>query len=350
MKIVHYATVVPKTISGLIRRVMEIHKLEKALGWESGLVSPQDKHENGYTVEGTPALEILPWSWAADADVHVMDGSVPGDILALKNRVFMAHGGPKYCALTELNMKRSSFTLAINMVQNCELTITQNRQHQRFWREFGGDVRWVQGGVDLEKWIPEGTKIPFPSHPCIVYMDIWRDMKLPMTLFMAMKEVVKEVPTARLQLFNVPKGREAWWMRVLCKVGVDHLVENYKGGIWGNPEQVYRGADIIVNPVEGGTISGVGVEALACGCPVLILEGNKSKYASIKSKDDPDSMAKALVKLWKRIEADRDEVRLEARMIAEKNYSVRRMVTEMLDIYVEKFGLKAPEGESKSST
>ena len=340
MRIVHWATVVPKTISGLIRRVMEIHKLEKALGWESGIVSPQNKHENGYTVEGNPALEIMPWKWAADADVHVLDSSLPDNILALKNRVFMAHGGPKYCALTELNQKRSSFTTSINMIQNCELTITQNKQHQRYWREFGGDVRWVQGGVDLEKWIPEGKKITFPSHPCIVYMDIWRDMKLPITLFMAMKKVVKEVPTARLQLFNVPKGKEAWWMKFLCKVGVDHLVENYKGGIWGKPEQIYRGADIIVNPVEGGTISGVGVEALACGCPTLILEGNKNKYASIKSKDNPDSMAKAIIKLWKRIEADRDKVRLEARMIAEKHYDVRRMVKDLTDIYIEKFGLK----------
>jgi len=84
--------------------------------------------------------------------------------------------------------------------------------------------------VDLEKWCPEGKKIPFTSHPCIVYMDVWRDVKLPITLLLAMKEV----PTARLQLFNVTKGREAWWMRFLCKVGVDHLVENYKGGIFGN--------------------------------------------------------------------------------------------------------------------
>lgn len=316
-------------------------QIEKNFGHESGLVSPLDKHKSGYTVPGniTP-LELMSHKWSEDADVHVIDGVIPGRILGLKNRVFFAHGSPRYCIMTELNQKRNSFTAAINTIQICELTITQNKYHQKIWQEFGGDVRWVQGGVDLEKWCPEGKKINFSNHPCIIYLDVWRDIKLPLTLLMAMKHVVKEVPTARLQLFNVPKGKEAWWMRVICKIRVDHLVEHYRGGLFSNPEWLYRGADIIVNPVEGGTISGVGVEALACGCPVLILEGNKNKFASAKCKDDSISMAKALVKLWRKTEADPDKARLDARMITEKHYDVKRMVKDMLAIYTEKFGLK----------
>ncbi len=341
MKICHWITIAEKTISGLVRRVIETNKIEKELGYESGLVSPLNKHEDGYIVKGNPAdLKVKSWKWSEDADVHVIDGVVPGRILALKNRVFMAHGGPKYCIMTELNQKRNSFTTAINTIQTCELTITQNKQHQKIWQEFGGDVRWVQGGVDLEKWCPEGKKTSFTNHPCVIYMDVWRDVKLPLTLLMAMKHVVKELPTARLQMFNVPRGYEAWWMRVICKVRVDHLVEHYRGGIFGNPEWLYRGADIIVNPVEGGTISGVGVEALACGCPVLILEGNKNKFASAKTKDNPEAMAKAIVKLWRKTEADPDKARLDARILAEKHYDVKRMVQEMIDVYIEKFGLK----------
>lgn len=73
-------------------------------------------------------------------------------------------------------------------------------------------------------------------------------------------------------------------------------------------------------------------EALACGCPTILLEGQEDKPASAKCFDSPQSMADAIVSLWERIKADPEGERGRARKIAEKNYDIKDTIKALLSV------------------
>jgi len=339
LKIVHWVHFDKRAWSGLYQRAYEFQRAEVRQGVVSGFCDPIPQFRDGYEIENSGRkLVVAPWSWAKDADVNVVESHTPAIISALRNRVFIAHGGPKYCAEGIVQGNADSMISSIDMVRICELVIVQNRFHKKFWEEFApGKVYHVRGGIDLDLWKPEGeTKELFVNHPAIVYMDMWRSMKLPTTLIMAMPYVLKEIPTARLNLLNVPSNQVVFWVRFMTKLGVDTFCEQFRPSRILKPDVVYRAADILVDPCEGGSNSGVGLEAMACGCPVIFLEGHPDTHGVAKCEDDPKDMARAIVEVWNQ---DQKELRRKARAIAEKFYDVNRTAKEMIDLYSRVFGI-----------
>lgn len=336
MKIVHWVHFDKDKWSGLFARATELQAAEVRLGHESAFCDPMQAFAKGYEVDG---VVVHPWGFAEDADVNIIESHVPSLLPEFKNKVFIPHGGPSYCAMNITEGKDASMIPSIQMIQQSDIIISQNRFHIPFWQEFTDPekVFHVIGGVDLEKWNPKGKREKlFANRPAIVYMDMWRFMKLPFTLLRAIKRVVKELPTARLNLLNLPGNQLIFWARFCSKLGMDWLVEQYRPGRVKDPSVIYRSADIIVDPVQGGTTSGVGVEAMACGCPVVFLAGHPDVHGVAKCLDNPDAMAGAIVALWKNI----DRARESARALAEQYYDVNRMAQEMIDIYTREFDIK----------
>jgi len=331
MKIVHWVHFDPKQWSGMYQRAIEIRDAEIRLGVTSGFVDPGIMFRKGYKLEG---IEVFPLEWAKDADVHVIESHTPAQFGELKHTVFLAHGGPKYCMDGLFKGEDESFIPSVQMMQMCDMTIVQNIEYKKFWEEFApGKIYHVRGGVDLKRWSPNGESAElFATRPAIVYMDMWRRMKLPTTLIFAMKRVVEKVPSARLNLLNIPNNQVVFWTRFLCKLNADWYVEQFRPGRITKPDMVYRSADILVDPCEGGSNSGVGAEALACGCPVVFLKGNPDTHGSAKCQDDPDDMAAAILDILK---MNKTDAKVEARQLAETYYDVDRMVNEMLDLYEE---------------
>jgi len=109
-------------------------------------------------------------------------------------------------------------------------------------------------------------------------------------------------------------------------------VENLVFGRWLEPKMINNGADLIVSPTQWGLASRVAAEAMACGCPTIILEGLEDKPASAKCQDRPSSMAGAIVDLWEKNKDDPKGERRRAREIAETSYNIRDTAKELMQI------------------
>ena len=330
MKIAHWCTTIAG-LAGLTHRVREIVEIEKELGHDSRVISTSFKDGK----DGKP-YKFEPWSWAKDsADINVVDSHVPQIFNTLPNRVFITHGAPYHCVISEMYGKKHPFATSILMVQQCELTITWNPHHAPIWEEFGGNVKTIIGGVDLKKWVPDGPKVKFSSHPVVLVLDTPRDNKLPTSILFAVMKARRKIPGLRLEWLAIPPNMYNFWVSVATAIGIDtfsHIVDKAVS----NPDAFYRGADMVIHPVQGGSIGGVGCEALACGCSVIIYEGEDEKIATAKCREyDPDDMARAIIDVWERTEADPKEIRKTNRAVAEEHYDIRRSVREMLVAYEE---------------
>jgi len=330
MKIAHWCTSIAG-MSGLTHRVREILTIEKELEQDARVLSTSfkdGKTENGYTFE--------PWSWAIEqADINIIDSHVPTIFDQLKNRVFITHGAPYHCVLSEMFGQKTPFMTSIIMVQQCELTITWNPHHAPVWKEFGGNVKTIIGGVDLQKWHVEGNKVTFNSHPVVLVLDTPRDNKLPTQMLFATSMAHRKMPDLRLEWIAIPKNMFSFWYGIAQGIGIDVFTHMTASAVM-DPDSFYRGGDMVIHPVTGGSIGGVGMEALACGCSVIIFEGEDEKVATEKCKEyDPESMRDAIFRIWDKTVSDPEGLRISNRKIAEKYYDLRRTVGEMVKAYEE---------------
>ncbi len=330
-------------VSGLYERVKELHKVGLQLGYDTGICSADVAKKDGYKLvgaKGKVTFEVKPWSYSEGDDVvNVIHSHVPDSpkFEQLKHKVILLHGSPEYCVYSEIIENRWAWSIAVDAIRECELAISWTKRHADFWRQFASDpnkVKYVHAGIDIKRWTPELPQtIKLLHHPAIVYIDMWRPMiKTPLTLLTAIKKVHKEFPTARLHLFNCDSVHQLFWQKFISKLNVaSRLVENFKINPLAHPWHIYRAADIIVSPTTYGDISSVALEAMACGTPVVILEGDE--HASMKCKDTADSMAEAIIHLWMKMQKDEKKVRKKARKIITKNYNVADTVKGMAVLY-----------------
>ncbi len=337
MRIVHWCIIKPNIVSGLIQRVKELHKVELALGFESGICNPDTTKKQGEKLvdsTGKVTFDLKPWSWAETEDaVNVIHSHRPQNFEELKHRVFVVHGGPEPCVYTELYENKNSYTTAINLIDDCELTVCWSKRQHRIWKEYDGSdkVHFVQGGVDLERWTPEGSKLAFTGKPAVCYMSMWRSHKPPFYQLLAAKKAYREIPRLRLELFNINVEHQLFWMRFICKLNIDKIVENFGIGMLADPSQMYRSVDMLLESDSCGDMTGTAAEAMASGCPVILIEGEE--HANMKCRNSPDGIADVVVQLWNRMKDNPELEKKKAREIALKYYNIENTIKGMVKLY-----------------
>jgi len=342
MKICHFVSLPtkeelekgPAGVSGLTRSIRELLEAELELGVDAGFCN-YNKEEGGDEVElWRRTVQSKPWSWALDADANVMSAMPDPDIFQrLPHRIYFLHAIPFYCFMREAEGKGHSMSLNYAMLRACEAAICWSEYEAEYYRLLTDKpVHAVTRGVDLEYWRPTKGQT-FRWRPAVVSMDVaTRFMKQPFTLLFAVKLAQRSIPRLKVNLFALDPPMQAVWDFLVAKLNMEIIVENMVLGMYPEPEAVYNGADILVSPTQWGLASRVAAEALACGCPTILLEGQDDKPASAKCFDSPQSMADAIINLWERIEADPKGERRKAREIAENSYNVRDTAEELMQI------------------
>ncbi|GAG58003.1 unnamed protein product, partial [marine sediment metagenome] len=252
----------------------------------------------------------------------------------LPHRISFLHAIPFYCFMREAEGKSHSMSLNYAMLRECEEAICWSEYEASYFRLLSNKpVHAVTRGVDLEYWKPQKGQ-PFKWHPAIIEMDVATRfmIKQPFTLLFAVKLAQKRIPRLKLNLFALDSKKQASWDFLLAKLDLEIIVENMVFGMWQEPKMIYNGADILVSPTQWGLASRVAAEAMACGCPTILLEGQDDKPASAKCFDSPQSMADAIINLWERIDADPKGERRKARELAETSYNVRDTAEELIQI------------------
>jgi len=341
MKLCHFVSL-PKEedrdkgfrVSGLTRSIREILEAELELGVDAGFCNYQNEAGGDEVRLWRRTVQSKPWSWALDADANIMSAIPDVEIFQrLPHRIAFLHAIPFYCFIREGWEKSAGMTSVYSLLRECEEAVCWSNYEAEYYRLLSDKpVHAVTRGVDLEYWRPTKGQ-EFRWHPCVVYMDISkRFMKQPFTLMFAAKLAQRKIPRLKLNLFALEQRMQSMWTMLLAKLNMEIIVENMVLGLWPEPREMYNGADILVSPTQWGLASRVAAEALACGCPTILLEGQEDKPASAKCLDRPSSMADAIVNLWERIQANPKAERARARKIAEDHYDVRQTAQDLIEI------------------
>lgn len=325
MRLIHWCDRLREPgISGMKNTVMELVEAELELGIDAGLCDPSFPEGGAEVSLRRRKVNIKPWTWATDRDsVSMLSSRMPKIFYDLPHTVFIAHGMPEYV----FQAKENLVTAALNYPIFCDATVCWSKREAEFWKALALDrevrVEYVERGVDLTYWKPEGDKYDFEFHPQIGFLEVPRGVKSPLSWLFALRYAQERVKTLRGQWGAIDEAEKLTWMMLLTKLNLDAIIESFIVGVHPEVWKIYRGIDILFCPIVGGHISRVGVEALACGSSVIILEGSDEKVASAKCRDSPMSISDAIVSLWDKIREDPKKAREDARGIAEKHYDMK---------------------------
>jgi len=184
----------------------------------------------------------------------------------------------------------------------------------------------IPKGVDLDFYTPIDGQEKLAGEPAVLYVENWRRERNPLYLCLAMEEVYRKYPKARLHLYNCndPKMKETfnaliknnkWWT----------FIRTLQGGV---PIQditgLYNKADIVVSCLY--PLYARSIEAFACG-KAFIGPGYKEHDYPFQCNLDPHSMAETIIQCWENYD------KVNYREWAEKYHDVRESVRQAVGIY-----------------
>lgn len=342
MRLIHWCNFPSATaISGMLNSVKEMVECELEMGFDAGICDASSIAEKDGGKElplRRQTIKTKPWDWAHERDdcVSIISTGLHEDFHKLPHTISIIHGMPWYCMFVECYQGTSAMGTAMNLPFMTDLTVAWSKLEAEHWSAFTPEkVHHIERGVDLDFWTPEGPKWEHRRfHPQVTFLEVQRPVKWPVTFLFAVKYAKERqgMENMRVQLGSVEQKQQIPWMILITKLGLDRVIADYIVGVHMEPWKYYRSSDMLVSPCHQGLLSRTGVEALACGCPTIMLEGQKDKYASLKCRDNPLSMADAMEKVWGKVQDDTEKERGRARRIAEKHYDIKNTVKKFVKL------------------
>jgi glycosyltransferase involved in cell wall biosynthesis len=185
----------------------------------------------------------------------------------------------------------------------------------------------VPKGIDLEMYKPLDTITEkLPGEPAVLYVENWRGQRNPLYLCLAMQEVWKEYPKARLHLVNCNDKK----MRDIFKALIDNnkwwtFIRTLSGGV--KPDvinELYNRADIVVSCLY--PLYARSIEALGAGT-AFISPGYAVDDYPWTCELQPESMAQAIMDCWENYD------QVDYRKWAIDHHDVAETVKQSIAIY-----------------
>jgi glycosyltransferase involved in cell wall biosynthesis len=185
----------------------------------------------------------------------------------------------------------------------------------------------VPKGIDLEMYKPlDGITEKLPGEPAVLYVENWRGQRNPLYLCVAMQEVWKKYPKARLHLVNCNDKR----MNETFKALIDNnkwwtFIRTLSGAV--NPNKInllYNKADIVVSCLY--PLYARGIESLGAG-RAFIGPGYREGDYPWTCELQPESMAQAIIECWENYD------RIDYRKWAEDHHDAAETIRQCEAIY-----------------
>lgn len=296
-----------KENSGLARTTLEIAKYEELAGHGVCVQQPSD----GKTLYGRKR----------DPDIHCIHSQMsPESYFDRKPKALWCHGEPLSSVGNGISMKA-----VVDLAAKSDCFICMRKDEMPIWQSIKRTYL-IDKGVDLDFYFPMAGQEKLSGEPAILYCENWRRERNPLYLCVAMEEIWKKFPKARLHLYNCNDEK--------MRSTFDALIKQNKWWVWlgslkGSVDikeitQLYNRADIVVSclfPLYARSI-----EAFACG-KAFIGPGYKEHEYPWQCDLDPHSIAHAVVKCWENY----DQVNY--REWAEKHHDVKESVKQAIDVY-----------------
>lgn len=304
MNIMHHAR---RENSGLMHTTLELAEEEQRQGHGIRMQEPSGKTPLLETFEGSPDIHCI-HSQLSQLSYH---DDIP--------KLMWMHGEPLGSVGNGISMRA-----IVDLASSCEAFICMRKEELPVWNAIR-KTHLVTKGIDLTRYkVMEEKPEKLQGSPAVLYYENWRGQRNPLLLCLAMREVVKKLPEARLHLYNCPGGKMYDTFNRLighCRWGT------FIGSLKAQEKDVVRllnRADIVVSCLY--PLYARGIEAFGCG-KAFIGPGYKEPGYPYTCDLEIQSIAAAIIK------AHEERGKMDFRKWAEMHHDIKTTARECVDIY-----------------
>ncbi len=310
MKISHHMR---RENSGLAHSTLEMVEEEQRQGHDVRVVEPSNGLTSMFeTFDGPPDVHAI----HSQLSVHTYHDKIP--------KIMHMHGEPLSSVGNGISMRA-----IVDLAPACEAFICMRKEEWPVWDSIRRTYV-VPKGIDLNRFKVVETKEKLSGSPAILYYENWRGQRNPLLACIAMQEVIKVFPEAKLHLYNCPGGK----MHEAFKRLIDHSRwYTFIGSLKGQEKDVVtllNKSDIVVSGLF--PLYARGIEAFACGKP-LIGAGYKEDNYPYQCDFEASSIAKAIIKCWTDMKDEKDLRSGYFRKWAEDHHNISDTIKQCVDVY-----------------
>jgi glycosyltransferase involved in cell wall biosynthesis len=305
MRIRHW---LKKENSGLFRTSLELAAYEEKAGHDVALVDPSTENVF-YGKVDHPDVELV----HSQISVNTYYNGTP--------KFMIMHGEPLSSVGNGVSMRA-----IVDLAPMMDAFIAMRIDELAIWNSIKRTYL-VNKGIDLEMYKPlqfEAERLS--GEPAVLYVENWRGQRNPLYLCVAMQQVWRKYPKARLHLFNCNDKRMSETFKALIQNNKWWtFARTLSGGV--PPDQVnllYNRADIVVSCLH--PLYARGIEALGAG-KAFICPGYREPNYPWTCTLDPDDMAETIIECWENYD------RVDYRKWAERFHDVAETVEQSIAIY-----------------
>jgi glycosyltransferase involved in cell wall biosynthesis len=306
MNILHW---MKKENSGLARTTLELAKYEEKQGHNLCIRQPGE-NDSIYAKGMTPD----------QAQVHCIHSQLNVDAYHDHKPKFMwMHGEPLSSVGNGVSMKA-----IVDLAPLVDAFVCMRKEEWIIWDSIKRTYL-VNKGVDLEAYKPlPGITEKMSGEPAVLYVENWRGSRNPLYLCLAMQEVHKKYPKARLHLYNCTDKRMFETFQEITKNNKWWTFLRSLQGPTNDVNLLYNKADMVVSCLF--PLYARGIEAFAAG-KAFIGPGYREDNYPYQCELQPESMAKAIIDCWENYN------KINYRKWAEDHHDVNETVKQTIDIY-----------------
>ena len=302
MKIEHYMR---KENSGLVRSTLELVKFEEKAGHQVAIKTPSENE--------------LIYGQEFDPDVLCIHSQMPIQRYFTGKPTFMwMHGEPLSSVANGISM-----SAIVDLASNCDAFICMREDEHAIWNSIKRTYR-VPKGIDLEVYKPLEDVKKLSGEPAILYCENWRGQRNPLYLCVAMQEVWKKYPKARLHLYNIQsKPMLSTFSKLAENNNWSVFLRSMQGPV-KDVNELYNKADIVVSCLY--PLYARSIEAFGAG-KAFISPGYKENDYPYQCDLHPQSMADAIINCWENYD------KVDYRKFAETHHDASVMAKQAVEIY-----------------
>lgn len=297
-----------KEASGLAHTTLELAKATEDLGHRVCIRQPHD----GMPIYG-PTDKV---------DIHTIHSQLHPDVYHDgKPKFTWMHGEALSSVANGISMRA-----LLDLAPLCEAFIVMRREEVSIWKDVKRTY-YVPKGIDLERYAPQpGITERLSGEPAVLYVENWRGMRNPLYIMIAMAEVHKKFPKARLHLYNVQdKNMHDAFKGFIDAAKYATFVRSLQGPVDDVPLLMNR-VDIVVSALHP-LYARTPLEALGCGKAAICAGYQETDYPWHVDNYSPEGFASAIIKCWENYD------KINYRAYAEKHHDVKDTIKQAVTIY-----------------
>jgi glycosyltransferase involved in cell wall biosynthesis len=282
-----------------------------------------EEEKQGHTVYlKEPSNSELIYGTDMEPDVEVIHSQLPlSSYHNRKPKVMFTHGEPLSSVGNGISMRA-----VVDLAPLIDCFIAMRQEEAAIWSSIRRTFV-VPKGIDLERFapvtLPAGTE-KLSGEPAVLYCEHWRGQRNPLYLCVAMEQVWRKFPNARLHLYNCTDQKMLDTFKALIGNNKWSTFIRTISGPVADVNLLYNRADIVISCLY--PLYARSIEAFGAG-KAFIGPGYTDPEYPWHCELHPDSMAQAIIDCWS------DYDRINYRDWALKKHDIRESVKQCVDIY-----------------